>query len=413
MKLFHLGCKVDTNIPISELKYKIQIYDTVKKKYMPYLNSLQPVLSSKEVYVAFNFPIDLSEKQAAKYKVFIYLYRKYQASSPALVDYSTQVLGYFYKADNYKKLKPLKAMQSSGDTSGKQPGNSPPTDILNISRKQIFVTPEYPAGHQKDPFRKDKIEQEFKARIKAGKNGQGLGYPNQKRSSLCGPAAYFYCLLKDRPDLYQKAVKQLWETGKVKIYKLEIDAKAANKPQNFFDEQGDQRISGLDWITLGSLRNSENLIWDYDNLTKGIAAMTTPGDMERWLRNSGAKNLQNFITISGNNLEQLAKINKYAKQGYRVLQLVSSPNIFGGATTQSYKSHWIVWESPLVSQSTGLSIDENSKLTDLVDLKLFTWGWVGKLTQYRNGQNTRAISLEKFLDASFGAIVYKDWWKVS
>lgn len=216
MKLFHLGCKVDTNIPISELKYKIQIYDTVKKKYMPYLNSLQPVLSSKEVYVAFNFPIDLSEEQAAKYKVFIYLYRKYQASSPALVDYSTQVLGYFYKADNYKKLKPLKAMQSSGDTSGKQPGSSPPTDILNISRKQIFVTPEYHAGHQKDPFRKDKIEQEFKARIKAGKNGQGLGYPNQKRSSLCGPAAYFLLSLEGTPRSLSESCQAIVGNGKGK-----------------------------------------------------------------------------------------------------------------------------------------------------------------------------------------------------
>lgn len=239
MKIFHLGCKVDTNIPISELKYKIQIYDTVKKKYMPYLNSLQPVLSSKEVYVAFNFPIDLSEEQAAKYKVFIYLYRKYQASSPALVDYSTQVLGYFYKADNYKKLKPLKAMQSSGDTSGKQPGNSPPTDILNISRKQIFVTPEYPAGHQNDPFKKDRIEQELRDRLAAGRQSQGEGYPNQKRSSLCGPAAYFYCLLKDRPDLYQIAVKQLWETGKANFANLEIKAGDAAQPKNFFDEAGD------------------------------------------------------------------------------------------------------------------------------------------------------------------------------
>lgn len=408
MKIFHLGCKVDTNIPISELKYKIQIYDTVKKKYMPYLNSLQPVLSSKEVYVAFNFPIDLSEEQAAKYKVFIYLYRKYQASSPTLVDYSTQVLGYFYKADNYKKLKPLKAIQSSGDTSGKQPGNSPPTDILNISRKQIFVTPEYPAGHQNDPFKKDRIEQELRDRLAAGRQSQGEGYPNQKRSSLCGPVAYFYCLLKDRPDLYQIAVKQLWETGKANFANLEIKAGDAAQPKNFFDEAGDQRISGLDWITLGSLRDSENLIWDYDSPTKEMAAITTHWDMEKWLTKSDAKDLRNLVTIRGSStLKELAEINKYAIQGYRVVQLMSSRNIFQGATTPNLKTHWIVWESPLVSQSTGLNIDENSNLTDLVDLKLFTWGWVGKLTQFGDIQHTSTITLKKFLEASFGAIVFK------
>lgn len=61
----------------------------------------------------------------------------------------------------------------------------------------------------------------------------------------------------------------------------------------------------------------------------------------------------------------------------------------------------------MVSQSTGLNIDENSNLTDLVDLKLFTWGWVGKLTQFSKGKNTSAITLKKFLKASFGAIVFK------
>lgn len=406
MKIFHLGCKVDTNIPISELKYEIQIYDTVKKKYMPYLNSLQPVLSSKEVYVAFNFPIDLSEEQAAKYKVFIYLYRKYQASPPALVDYSTQVLGYFYKADNYKKLKPLKAMQSSGDTSGKQPGNSPPTDILNISRKQIFVTPEYPAGHQNDPFKKDRIEQELRDRLVAGRQSQGEGYPNQNRSSLCGPAAYFYCLLKDRPDLYQIAVKQLWETGKANFANLEIKAGDAAQPKNFFDEVGDQRISGLDWITLGSLRDSENLIWDYDSPTKEMAAITTHWDMEKWLKKSDAKNLHNLVTIRGSStLKEMAEINKYAIQGYRVVQLMSSPNIFAGATTPNFKAHWIVWESPLHSQQTGGIIDQYSRLTDTVDLKLFTWGKVKNLIEH--SEYTKEITLKKFLNASFGAIVFE------
>jgi len=49
----------------------------------------------------------------------------------------------------------------------------------------------------------------------------------------------------------------------------------------------------------------------------------------------------------------MAEINKYAIQGYRVVQLMSSPNIFAGATTPNFKAHWIVWESPLHSQQTG------------------------------------------------------------
>jgi len=153
MKTFHLGCRIDTNIPISELMYKIQLYDMVKKSYMPYFNSMQPVPNSKEIYVVFNSPTDLSKEQAEKYQVQIYLYRSRQASTPIFIEDSIYPLSYFYEADNYKNLKPLRAMESQGDTGENQPGNPPNTDILNISRKQIFVTPEYPAGHQNDPLK--------------------------------------------------------------------------------------------------------------------------------------------------------------------------------------------------------------------------------------------------------------------
>ncbi len=406
MKTFHLGCRIDTNIPISELMYKIQLYDMVKKSYMPYFNSMQPVPNSKEIYVVFNSPTDLSKEQAEKYQVQIYLYRSRQASTPIFIEDSIYPLSYFYEADNYKNLKPLRAMESQGDTGENQPGNPPNTDILNISRKQIFVTPKYPAGHQNDPFKKDRIEQELRDRLAAGRQSQGEGYPNQNRSSLCGPAAYFYCLLKDRPDLYQIAVKQLWETGKANFANLEIKAGDAAQPKNFFDEVGDQRISGLDWITLGSLRDSENLIWDYDSPTKEMAAITTHWDMEKWLKKSDAKNLHNLVTIRGSStLKEMAEINKYAIQGYRVVQLMSSPNIFAGATTPNFKAHWIVWESPLHSQQTGGIIDQYSRLTDTVDLKLFTWGKVKNLIEH--SEYTKEITLKKFLNASFGAIVFE------
>lgn len=84
---------------------------------------------------------------------------------------------------------------------------------------------------------------------------------------------------------------------------------------------------------------------------------------------------------------------------------MSSPNIFWGATTPNFKAHWIVWESPLRNSSNNLAIDLNSKSTDMVDLDLFTWGYVGNLKNYND--NTENISLKKFLNASFGALVFK------
>ncbi|MCM6167808.1 hypothetical protein M4B56_27935, partial [Klebsiella pneumoniae] len=46
--------------------------------------------------------------------------------------------------------------------------------------------------------------------------------PNQGRTSLCGPASFFYCLQMDRPDVYKQAAIELWMQGKTKIGTLDI-----------------------------------------------------------------------------------------------------------------------------------------------------------------------------------------------
>jgi hypothetical protein len=402
MKTFHLGCRINTNIPISELQYKIQLYDTVKKSYMPYFNSMQPVSNSKEIHVVFNSPTNLSKEQAEKYRVQIYLYRSRQASVPIFIEHCIHPLSHFHETDGYKKLKPLRAMESKGNTSKQRQGNPPQTDILNISRKQIFVTPEYPAGHQNDPFKKDKIEQQLRIRM-AGKS-----FPNQEFTNLCGPAAYFYCLLKDKPEIYKSTVKNLWETGETHIGALKVKAGNAAKPNNFFNSKGQPRLLGLDWITLGCLRDSKNFLWKYDSpeeFGEASAGITPPHELAEWFRKSWGKGTIDLITYRSSTLQDLLLLNQYIDRGYRVVQLISSPNIFKGATTPNIKSHWIVWEGPVLNVATGKPIDSKSRMTDMIDLNLFTWGWVGNLTTYQKGRHTKNITLKKFLEASFGALV--------
>jgi hypothetical protein len=40
---------------------------------------------------------------------------------------------------------------------------------------------------------------------------------------VCGPAAFFYCLQKDRPDVYAQAARELWRYGKTRIGNLKIE----------------------------------------------------------------------------------------------------------------------------------------------------------------------------------------------
>lgn len=39
---------------------------------------------------------------------------------------------------------------------------------------------------------------------------------------MCGPAAFFYCLQQDRPDVYARPPGELWRYGKTKIGALTI-----------------------------------------------------------------------------------------------------------------------------------------------------------------------------------------------
>ncbi len=70
-------------------------------------------------------------------------------------------------------------------------------------------------GESKDPFSKERIQAGLQSRL-------NKPFPNQEFTSLCGPTAYFFCLINLSASRYKLAVKQLWEAGHTKIGELEI-----------------------------------------------------------------------------------------------------------------------------------------------------------------------------------------------
>lgn len=90
---------------------------------------------------------------------------------------------------------------------------------------------------------------------------QHLTYPesiDQGNTSLCGPAAFFYCLASKRPDLYARYVVEMALYGKVhlslegtKSNGLTVDA-----PTTLL--QSCQSTNIVDWLTLATLRNGDN-----------------------------------------------------------------------------------------------------------------------------------------------------------
>lgn len=95
-------------------------------------------------------------------------------------------------------------------------------------KERVFNDPANPIGTPRDPFEKSKIHEQIEARLAKAQGGSLKrfhpisAYPDQKETSLCGPATFFYALLMDRPDLYAKAITELWETGETTIGQLHI-----------------------------------------------------------------------------------------------------------------------------------------------------------------------------------------------
>ncbi|MBN6073806.1 hypothetical protein HYE60_00705 [Aggregatibacter actinomycetemcomitans] len=440
MTVYYPGAKVDTNVEISKLFYTLEVShfsDNNDKIYE--MKTPKAVPSDFKIIEAIT-----TSKDPRFYRVIIILYRSFDNCppvevdsfylAPGLADFLTQTSLNEFRVVEYKET--VKQLQSVNRSK-----NFCITQVSVSSPKRFFETELFPKpkGNEienpQDPFSLRNIENELKARL-----GRRLEiesklhdwkehniefsildeniFPAQKSTSLCGPAAYFYCLLRDRPDLYRRSVKDLWEVGKTRIGKLSIDASESGKPKSFFENNDPKlpKLLGIDWITMGSLRNSENALLDYDRLDdagsarEGIAGMTTHWEIAEWLRKSGAVDVINLVCpldSDGNSLEELIRINEYARKGYKVIQLLSPFYIFQNSKDTSITElHWLVWESPITSQHTKKIIDINSNLDEFIDLAIFTWGWCGNLTKWQRGIYTSEVTLKKFLYASRGAVVF-------
>ena len=246
-------------------------------------------------------------------------------------------------------------------------------------KPRAFEVKEHPVGDPLDPFSKEKIEEGLAFRLAK------LDYPNQDQSMLCGPAAFFYCLFIDRPDLYKQMVKELWESGKTKIGTLKLEpGYDCRHPTNFFKEEAPgylPKVPAIDWITLASLRDTENSVFDFESPNNVFQGITTAGDLKAWFKKVGSKilyeintNIINHITGPKLTLKDLCLLNSYVRPDTHVVMLITS-RMFDDLINIPTKNHWIVWADKL-KLINGYEVTEQTLLTELVELECFSWGSV-------------------------------------
>ena len=268
-------------------------------------------------------------------------------------------------------------------------------------KSRAFEVKEHPAGDPLDPFSKEKIETGLKLRLAQ------WNFPAQGDSSLCGPAAFFYCLLMDRPDLYKQMVKELWESGKTKIGTLKLEPSYdCRHPKNFFDYNNtlgySPKVPAIDWITLASLRDTENGFFDYDSPDDLIPGITTAGDLKTWFKKAGSKILyeinSNIVTQAFGpklTLKDLCLLNSYVREDTHVVMLITS-RMFDDMASLLTKNHWIVLQDKL-KLINGHEVTEQTLLTELVRLECFSWGKVKNHLL----ENTTLADVMKYSYAAF------------
>lgn len=259
--------------------------------------------------------------------------------------------------------------KSSTGSTEKQDNHTVVCEIPKQEKRAFFCTDilteeKYKEGKKayNDPFSKEQISQELKERLK-------LPYPDQDEASLCGPAAFYYCLLKDRPDLYENMTWQLWKNGKTKLNNLII--KPSNDCRNIKSIKG---INGLDWITLASLRDSSNALMDYDAVSDEAPGITMPSDFNKWFYKVGSKCLMdNTNLFFSKGLKELVELNSSFEKGNHVLLFIAH-KIIRKAQKKNSKDHWVVLTSPIKVNKKSITI--NSGLNEEIETLFFTWGGI-------------------------------------
>lgn len=211
----------------------------------------------------------------------------------------------------------------------------------------------------------------------------------QGTSSLCGPSSLLFNIARDNPAAYAQFAIDLYETGVAKLGTLKIEAgsdlRAYAPPL--------REISGIDWMTAASIRDSENWFLDYQATSDSFAGITMPSALADWLKQAGYSDVKNHTnTVAIKDAANAHTANDYFKRNYRVCLFINGAMLYGEDQTSKSvtASHWVVLTSPMVLSQAK------------VQFKVFTWGQ-GKYSVPRGDQ----LSMDDFLDNYYGFVAAK------
>lgn len=438
MAIYNIQTKIKSNAECEKLSYTMQVYRYHNGQKQDAL-SLTPITVFQSDYLTQEHQsVDLTDEEAkALYILELQLYKDNGKGAQPLTGIKGTCI-YCFETTQEVQQSYIEYYETSASTQKKN-GDKINQFMNFISKKtRIFEAPEHPQNDPLDPFTFEIITASIQKRLPAlgVSSAQGqqsnvtrnvlqstAAYPDQGESSLCGAAAVFYCLQQDRPDLYRQIALDLWNRGETCLRDWSIKpSEGCRHPKSFFYQNNTPQVSPIDWLTLASLRDSENIFKSYDSPDDQFSGITDESTIKKWFKRFDFK----FITRSSQNSSSHGQVNHSYKDNYDKLHEISVLNnylakdkhvpilinasLLGSSCQTLTANHWIVGTKPLQLVNSGIITDNmtltNSILSEEIIFECFSWGDKQTITNFRHVRNRSPATLKDFLGCFYGGIIY-------
>lgn len=225
---------------------------------------------------------------------------------------------------------------------------------------------------------------------------------DQGGASLCGPAAFMYCLAKDRPELYAQYVCDLYIFGKARINDLVVEPSNACKAGRISNSRNEatRSISAVDWIALASLRDSTNRFLRNRSVSSDSAGITLPRALSEWFSAAGYRQVQHETRLTNSpGSEHLLHAAQRYQHNQNVCLFIAAKVKSGPFTLRVVPNHWVVMSDALrlrpESKGQSLPVAASDKIPSL---KVYHW------RQEKDQLNPKNLNLADFSRFYFGYV---------
>ena len=206
----------------------------------------------------------------------------------------------------------------------------------------------------------------------------------QGPTQFCGPGSFIFSIATDDPVRYVQFAIDLFEQGQANLGKLHV------KPDNevLHSSSPSRQVEPVDWMVLGSLRDSENWFFDIETGESIVRNGTNPHEIAKWFQAAGyTKVVDDSNLVFSKDVNDANQATQLFKDGYKVVLFLG----MGAFDPTESGKHFVVLTSPI------------QILADQVELDIFTWG----TGHYHLPQQGRTLPLKQFLDNFLGFVAAK------